>query len=69
MVEAYAIKNELQSTTVIENCIAIKSYKFAGMEITPGPLYYGSNGYEIKEDWNYDSYNSLFPCINIFNTE
>ena len=60
VVEAYAIKNELQSTTVIENCIAIKSYKFAGMEITPGPLYYGSNGYEIKEDWNYDSYNSLF---------
>ena len=60
VVEAYAVKNELQSTIVIENCIAIKSYKFAGMEITPGPLYYGSNGYEIKNGWNYDSYNSVY---------
>ena len=53
VVEAYAEKNGLQSNTVTENCIAIKSYKFAGMEITPGPLYYGSNGYEIQEDWNH----------------
>ena len=60
MVEAYAVKNELQSNTVSEYCIVIKSYKFAGMEIAPGPLYYGSNGYEIKEGWNYDSYNSIY---------
>ena len=60
VVEAYAVKNELQSEIVSENCIAIKSYKFAGMEITPGPLYYGSNGYEIKDGWNYDSYHSIY---------
>lgn len=60
VVEAYAVKNELQSNTVSEYCIVIKSYKFAGMEIAPGPLYYGSNGYEIKEGWNYDSYNSIY---------
>ena len=60
VVEAYAVKNELQSNIVSENCIVIKSYKFAGMELTPGPLYYGSNGYEIKDGWNYDSYNSIY---------
>ena len=59
-VQAYAEKNDVQSNTVSEDCIAIKSYKFAGMEITPGPLYYGSNGYEIKDGWNYDSYNSKY---------
>ena len=60
MVEAYAEKSELQSNIVSEYCVAIKSYKFAGMEIIPGPLYYGSNGYEIKEGWNHDSYNSVY---------
>ena len=60
VVEAYAVKNELESNIVSENCIAIKSYKFAGMKITPGPLYYGSNGYEIKDGWNYDSYNLIY---------
>ena len=60
VVEAYAVKGELHSNTVSENCIAIKSYRFAGMKITPGPLYYGSNGYEIQEDWNHDSYNTVY---------
>ena len=60
MVEAYAVKNGLQSNVISEYCIAIKSHQFAGMELTPGPLYYGSNGYEIKEGWNYDSYNSVY---------
>jgi len=60
VVEAYAVKDELSSHIVSETCIAIKPYHFAGMEITPGPLYYGSNGYEIKDSWNYDSYNSIY---------
>ena len=60
VVEAYAIKNDVRSNTVSESCIAIKSYYFAGMKMTPGPLYYGSNGYEIKDGWNYDSYNSVY---------
>ena len=60
MVEAYAVKHGLESNVVSENCIAIKSYRFAGMGLTPGPLYYGSDGYEIKEDWNHDSYNSIY---------
>ena len=60
VVEAYAVKDGAQSATVSENCMAIKSYRFAGMEITPGPLCYGSNGYEIKEGWNHDSYNSVY---------
>ena len=60
VVEAYAVKDELRSETVSETCIAIKTYKFAGMELTPGPLYYGSNGYEIKDGWNHDSYNSIY---------
>ena len=32
---------------------------FNNIQITPGPLYYGSNGYEIKDSWNYDSYASV----------
>ena len=60
VVEAYAIKNDVRSNTVSESCIAIKSYYFAGMKMTPGPLYYGRNGYEIKDGWNYDSYNSVY---------
>ena len=60
VVEAYAVKNGLQSNTVTENCIAKKTYKFADLELSQGPLYYGSNGYEIKEGWNYDSYSSIY---------
>ena len=30
------------------------------MKIASGPLYYGSNGYEIKDNWNYSSYNSVY---------
>ena len=56
VVEAYTEKDGLQSNTVSETCNTFKSYKFAGMKITPGPLYYGSNGYKIKDSWNYDSY-------------
>ena len=60
VVEAFAEKDELQSDIVRENCNTFKSYKFAGMKMAPGPLYYGSNGYEIKDGWNYDSYNSVY---------
>ena len=59
LVEAYAVKDELSSATVCEDCIAIKSYKYAGLKITSGPLYYGVNGYEIMNGWNYNSYNSI----------
>lgn len=59
-VQAYAEKSGLRSNTVSEECIATKTYRFAGMKITPGPLYYGSNGYEIKDGWNYNSYNSVY---------
>ena len=58
VVEAYSEKDGAQSNTVSEYCI--KSIRFAGMEMTSGPLYYGSNGYEIKEDWNVVSYQSIY---------
>ena len=58
VVEAYSEKDGAQSNTVSEYCI--KSIRFAGMEMTSGPLYYGSNGYEIKEDWNDVSYQSIY---------
>ena len=60
VVESYAEKDALRSDTISESCIAVKTYKFAGMKVTPGPLYYGNNGYEIKNGWNYDSYNSKY---------
>ena len=37
---------------------------FGGLEISSGPLYYGSNGYEIKDSWDCDSYNSVYGKVN-----
>lgn len=31
---------------------------FAGLQIASGPLYYNGTSYEIKDSWNYSSYNS-----------
>ena len=60
-VYAYATKNGQDSETVSESCTYVEhTYKFAGTVISQGPLYYGSNGYEIKDSWNYDSYNSVY---------
>lgn len=37
-----------------------KIYSFNGLEIAPAPLYYGANGFEIKDsDWNHDSYGTI----------
>lgn len=37
-----------------------KEYKFGDFMITSGPLYYGENGWEIKDNWKYDSFNSVY---------
>lgn len=60
-VEAYSTLGNQSSNTVSQNCEYIPHlYKFAKLEIAHGPLYCGSNGYEIKDSWNYDSYNSVY---------
>lgn len=60
-VYAYASKGGQQSSTVSQNCTYSEHiYTFDGLRIASGPLYYGSNGYEIKDSWNYDSYNSVY---------
>ena len=33
---------------------------FAGLQIAPGPLYYNGSSYEIKDNWNYSSYESVY---------
>ena len=33
---------------------------FAGLQIASGPLYYNGSSYEVKDSWNYDSYNSVY---------
>lgn len=38
----------------------LKAFGFAGLEIASGPLYYGTNGYEIKDHWSYNSYGSVY---------
>lgn len=61
LVEAYSTFGNQSSNTVSLNCEYIPHiYKFAGLSISPGPLYYGSNGYEIKDSWNYDSYDTVY---------
>ena len=37
---------------------------FAGLEICPAPLYYGANGFEIKDsDWNHNSYQQYYGKV------
>ena len=38
--------------------VSIPEVLFAGLKIAPGPLYYNGTSYEIKDNWNYASYNS-----------
>ena len=60
-VYAYSSKNGNQSPVITEECIYVEHiYKFSGLEIASGPLYYGSNGYEIKDSWNYSSYGTTY---------
>lgn len=60
-VYAYATKNGGQSQMVSQSCTYSEHiYTFDGLQFSSGPLYYGSNGYEIKDSWNYDSYNSVY---------
>ena len=37
-----------------------KKYTFGGVEISPGPLYYNGSSFEIKDSWNYSSYQSTY---------
>ena len=61
IIEAYAEKDNEQSDTVTESCTYVEHlYKFAGLQISKGPLYYGTNGYEIKDSWNYSSFDQYF---------
>ena len=60
-VYAYSSKNGNQSPVITEECIYVEHiYKFSGLEIASGPLYYGSSGYEIKDSWNYSSYGTIY---------
>lgn len=60
-VYAYSSKNGQQSNTVSQSCTYSEHiYTYDGLKIASGPLYYGSNGYEIKDSWNYGSYNSVY---------
>ena len=61
VVEAYSEFESNRSNTVIVTCHYIEHiYKFGDLKIAPGPLYYGADGYEIKDGWNYSSYNSVY---------
>ena len=58
---ASEIKFGVSVTAWSANNIALEwTPTFAGLEIAPGPLYYNGTSYEIKDSWNYDSYNSVY---------
>lgn len=44
--------------------VSIPEVFFAGLRIAPGPLYYNGTSYEIKDNWNYDSYNSKYGKVS-----
>ena len=60
-VYAYAEKDGQQSQTVSQECVYSEHiYKFGDLVFAPGPLYYGNDGYEIKDSWNYSSYGTVY---------
>lgn len=65
IVETYTEKQNNQSQIIRQECEYVEHiYKFGDVQFSAGPLYYGSNGYEIKDSWNYDSYNSVYGKSN-----
>ena len=61
VVEAYASKTPNMTKTVKETCpFVLRIRKFSGLEFSNGPLYYGNDGYEIKDSWNSDSYGTTY---------
>lgn len=64
-VYTYAEKDGQQSQTVSQECeYSEHVYKFGDLVFASGPLYYGSNGYEIKDSWNYSSYGTVYGKSN-----
>lgn len=57
---ASEIKFGVSVTAWSNNNIALEWTGFAGLQVAPGPLYYNGTSYEIKDSWNYDSYNSVY---------
>ena len=58
---AYAEKDGQQSQTVSQECVYSEHiYKFGDLVFASGPLYYGNDGYEIKDSWNYSSYGTVY---------
>ena len=57
----YAEKDGQQSQTVSQECeYSGHIYKFGDLIFASGPLYYGNDGYEIKDSWNYSSYGTVY---------
>ena len=60
-VYTYAEKDGQQSQTVNQECVYSEHiYKFGDLVFASGPLYYGNDGYEIKDSWNYSSYGTVY---------
>ena len=51
---------DVNDDDAVEVEIEVPVYTFAGLQIAPGPLYYNGTSYEIKDNWNYSSYNSVY---------
>lgn len=65
IIQVYSYKQNNQSSIIRQECEYIPHiYKFGDVQFSSGPLYYGINGYEIKDSWNYDSYNSIYGKSN-----
>lgn len=64
-VYAYSSKSDNQSPVIEQECIYVEHiYKFTGLEIASGPLYYdSSDGYVIKDSWIYNSYDSSYGKV------
>ncbi len=64
-VDDWAVNTESTSSSdmfdlEVETPVAAAAATFGGLEIAAGPLYYNGTAYEIKDSWNFDSYNSVY---------
>lgn len=50
--------------SAVELVAPIPPIAFAGLQIAPAPLYYNGTSFIIKDDdWNHDSYNSVYGAV------
>ncbi len=56
--------DDFSQQSAVELVAPIRPINFAGLQIAPAPLYHNGSSFIIKDDdWNHDSYNSVYGAV------